>query len=218
MATIICQCEAVQIEFHTNSNLFRLECCCYDCTAALWYANKRGGPAFPALQCVDSCWFPNDFRVVKGLDKLGAFMNFENADTTRFHCTSCWSVLFGDHTAYAGKIVVTQVGSYKEFGGLTHAALMPPQARHFLKDLAPDQLAALPPWGGDPMHVYQGVAENWMARFPAVLEAGKEGAGMNAQILLGKIGDPFIPTGDRRLSGGPPTLMQQLASQAAGPA
>jgi hypothetical protein len=27
---------------------------------------------------------------VKGENKLGAFVNFENADTTRFHCKDCW--------------------------------------------------------------------------------------------------------------------------------
>lgn len=218
MATITCRCGAVQIEFYTTNDLFSLECCCHDCTAALWYANKRGGPAFPKIQCVDSSWFPNDFRVMKGLDKLGAFMNFANADTTRFHCTGCWSVLLGDHPAYAGKILVTQVGNYEDFEGLKNAELMPPQARHFMRDLSKQQLAVLPPWRGDPANVYQGVADNWMARFPAVLEAGKQGAEMNAQILLAKIGSPFVPTGEARLSEGPPTLMQQLANQAAGAA
>ncbi|MSR14185.1 MAG: hypothetical protein EXR86_06375 [Gammaproteobacteria bacterium] len=211
MATITCKCGAVQIEFYTKNDLFRLECCCHDCSAALWYANKRGGPPFPKIQCVDSSWFPNDFKVVKGENELGAFVNFENADTTRFHCTVCWSVLFGDHTAYAKKLVVTQVGNYKEFEGLKNAELMSPQARHFLKDLSKEQLATLPIWEGDPANVYQGVAENWMACFPAVLEAGHEGTEMNAQILLAKIGGAFVPTGEARLTEGHPTLMQQLA-------
>jgi len=218
MATITCKCGVVQIDFHTKNDLFRLECCCHDCSAALWYANKRGGPALPEYQCVDSSWFPNDFKIVKGEDKLGAFMNFENADTTRFYCTDCWSVMFGDHTAYATKIVVTQVGAYKEFKGLRNAELMSPQARHFVKDLPKEQLAALPTWEGDPANVYQGVADNWMARFPAVLEAGKAGMEMNAQILLARIGGAFIPKGETRLSEGPPTLMQQLADQVAGSA
>ena len=218
MATITCMCGAVQLEFRAKNDLFRLECCCHDCSAALWYANKRGGPVFPKMQCVDSSWFPNDFKVVRGLDKLGAFMNFEKADTTRFHCTDCWSVLFGDHTAYAGKIVVTQVGAYKEFAGLKNAQLMPPQARHFVQDLSKEQLAGLPAWSGDPSNVYPGVADNWMARFPSVLEAGREGTEMNAQILLAKIGGAFVPAGEARLSEGPPTLMQQLAKPAAGSA
>ena len=216
MATITCKCGAVQIELSATRDLFRLECCCHDCTAALWYANKRGGPAFPDNQCVDSSWFPNDFKIVKGENKLGAFVNFENADTTRYHCKDCWSVLFGDHTAYARKIVVTQVRNYKEFEGLKNVELMLPQARHFLKDLSQEQLAALPAWGGDPSDVYQGVADNWMARFPTVLEAGKEGVEMNAQILLAKIGGACVPTGESRLTEGPPTLMQQAAKQAAG--
>ena len=166
MATITCTCGAVQLELCAKRDLFRLECCCHDCTAALWYANKRGGPAFPDNQCVDSSWFPNDFKIVKGKNKLGAFVNFENADTTRFHCMLCWTVLFGDHTAYARKIVVTQVRNYKEFDGLKNVELMPPQARHFLKDLSQEQLALLPAWGGNPSDVYQGIADNWMDAKP----------------------------------------------------
>ena len=218
MATITCKCGAVQIEFYTKNDLFRLECCCYDCTCALWYANKRGGPSFPEHQCVDTSWFPNDFKVVKGEEKLGAYMNFENADTTRFHCKACWSVLIADHPAYDKKLVVTQVVNYKEFEGLKNAELMAPQARHFLKDLSTDQVAALPAWGGDSANVYQGVADILMTQFPALQEAGKEGAEMNAQILLGKIGGAFVPTGEARLTQGPPTLMQQAANQAQGSA
>ena len=84
-----------------------------------------------------------------GEDKRGAFLNFENADTTRFYCTDCWSVLFADHPAYARKLVVTQVMNCKEFKGLVNAQLMPLQARHFSKDLSGEQLAALPAWLGD---------------------------------------------------------------------
>jgi hypothetical protein len=194
MATINCKCRGVQIEFDAKHDLFRLECCCRDCTAALRYANKRGGPAFPENQCLDSSWLPNDFKVVKGEHKLGAFMNVENAATTRFHCTDCWSVLLADHPAYAKKLVMTQVGNYKEFEGLKNVELMFPQARHFLKDLSKEQLAALPAWGGDPSNIYQGLADNLVAQLPSIQQTVKAGAEMNAQILLAKIGDAFVPT------------------------
>jgi hypothetical protein len=72
---------------------------------------------------------------VTGEDKLGAFMNYESADTTRFYCTACWTVLFGDHPLYEKRILVSQVAAYKEFEGLTNVVRMEPQARHFLKDL-----------------------------------------------------------------------------------
>ncbi len=216
MATITCKCTTVQIEFFTKNDVFRLECCCHDCTTALWYANKRGGPALPIHQCLDTSWFPNEFTIVTGEEKLGAFLNFENADTTRFYCTNCWSVLFADHPAYDKKVLVTQVMNYREFEGLDNAELMPLQARHFVKDLSEEQLAALPAWRGDPSHVYQSAADILLAQFPAMKEAGKEGAEMNAQILLGKIGSAFIPTGEARLSEGPPTLMQQMAQAAEG--
>jgi hypothetical protein len=149
---------------------------------------------------LDSSWFPNDFKVVKGEDKLGAFMNFENAATTRFHCDDCWTVLFADHPVYAGKLVLTQVGSYKEFEGLKNVELMSPQARHFLKDLSREQLAALPTWDGNLSNVYQGVADNLMNRLPKIQQTAKEGKEMNAQILLAKIGAAFVPTGEPHLS------------------
>ena len=216
MATITCKCTSVQIEFFTNNDLFRLECCCHDCTAALWYAYKRGGPALPIHQCLDSSWFPNAFQIVTGEEKLGAFLNFENASSTRFYCTDCWSVLFADHPAYAKQLVVTQVMNYQEFEGLTNAELMPLQARHFLKDLSAEQLAALPAWRGDSSHVYPSAADILLAQFGTIKAAGQEGAEMNAQILLGKIGGAFIPTGEARLSEGSPTRRQQLAKPTAG--
>jgi hypothetical protein len=201
MATIICKCGTLRIEFDAKHDLFRLECCCHDCTAALWYAHKRGGPAFPENQCLDSSWLPNDFKVVKGEEKLGAFMNFENAATTRFYCVDCWTVLLADHPAYAKKVVLTQVGNYKEFEGLRNVELMSPQARHFVKDLSKEQLAALPVWGGSPANVYQGVADILVAQFPAIQQAGRQGSEMNAQILLAKIGGGFVPKGETRLKG-----------------
>jgi hypothetical protein len=215
MATITCKCTGVQIEFFTNNDLFRLECCCHDCTAALWYANKRGGPAPPIHQCLDSSWFPNAFTIAAGEKKLGAFQNFENADTTRFYCTECWSVLFADHPAYAKQLVVTQVMNYQEFAGLTDVELMPLQARHLVKDLSAEQLAALPAWRGGPSHVYQGPADNLLAQFGAIKAAGQEGAEMNAQILLRKIGGAFVPTGEARLSEASPTFRQKMAKPAA---
>ena len=214
MATITCNCGAVQIEFDSGTDLFRLQCCCHDCSAALWYASKRGGPAPPTHQCVDNSWLPNDFRIVRGEHQIGAFMNFENADTTRFYCKDCWSILFGDHPVYEKKVVVTTARNYKEYEGLTNATLMPPQARHFMKDLTQDQIAALPAWDGDASNVYQGVADILMSRFPEIQAADNEGEQMNAQILLAKVGEPFVPTDESRLTSGPPTLMQQAASEA----
>jgi hypothetical protein len=209
MLSITCRCGAVQIEFFTQNDLFRNECCCYDCTAGLWYANKRGGPPPPAAQCVDISWLPNDFKFLRGADKVGAFMNFENADTTRFHCKECWTVLIADHPVYEKKLIVTQVASFTAYDGLKDAALMPVQSRHFVKDLGPDQLAALPVWDGDPTNVYGSVSELLMAQLPTMREAGSEGKEMNAQHLLNKIGRAFVPTNEPRLTSGPATFNQQ---------
>jgi len=121
----------------------RLYCC-------LVVRTQARGPAPPVYQCLDSSWSPNAFTIVMGEEKLGAFLNFENADSTRFSCTDCWSVMFADHTFYDKKVLVTQIMNYQEFEGLTNVELMPPEARHFVKDLSPDQLAALPRWREDP--------------------------------------------------------------------
>ncbi|MDA0822449.1 MAG: hypothetical protein O3C28_08500 [Proteobacteria bacterium] len=94
---------------------------------------------------------------------------------------------------------------------------MQPQARHFVGDLTDDQLAKLPAWPWDPTNVYSGVADVLMERFPALQAAGAEGADMNAQILLAKIGDPFVPRGEARLCEGPPTLMQRMLDQTQDP-
>jgi len=156
---------------------------------------------------LDSNWFPNDFTILKGQDQLGAFMNFTGADTTRFHCRDCWTCLIGDHPAYGGKIVCTQVSNFT--GGLSDADLPDPKARHFLKDLNSEQAAALPTWAGDVTRVYQGVADNLMASLPQMMESGATGE-MNAQVLIGLTGIPFVPDDENeRMAAGPPTLMAQ---------
>lgn len=210
MASIACSCGAVQIQFRTEAPLFRLECCCHDCRAAVWYAHaKKGGPSPPENEMFDSNWFPNDFTILKGQDQIGSFMNFAGADTTRFHCKDCWTCLFGDHPAYGGKIVLTQVTNFTGFGGLSGADLPEPMARHFLKDLTSERAAALPAWAGDPAAVYQGVADNLMAALPQMMEGGATGE-MNAQALQDLTGPPFVPDDElERMAGGPPTLMAQ---------
>jgi hypothetical protein len=213
MTTITCKCKSVEIEFPGETDLFRLQCCCHDCTASLRYAAKRGGPRAPSKHWVDSSWLPNDFVILQGEDKIGAFLNFENADTTRFYCTECWTVLFGDHIAYEKKLVVTQIASFTEFDGISDIERMEFQARHFLQDVPEGEVADLPRWAGDPARIYQSVAEVLMESFPDIQERGAAGAEMNAQILLAKIGRPFVPTGDPRLSEGPATLMQQAAAE-----
>ena len=104
---------------------------------------------------------------------------------------------------------MSQVAAYKEFEGLTNVVRMEPQARHFL--LNEEQIAALPPWPGDPSHIYRGAAENLLEHFPTMKAAGGEGIEMNAQILLDKVGGAFVPTDEARLSTGPPSLRRQAA-------
>lgn len=215
MATITCKCESVCLAFPAKEELFRHECCCHDCISALWYSTRRGGPAYPQDLCADCCWLPNDFHIEKGAGNIGAFMNYASADTTRFYCKTCWTLLFGDHPFYEKRIVVSQVAAYKEFDGLKDVARMKPQARHFLKDLSEDQVKALPPWSGDPAHVYRGVAEILLEQFPAMKAAGGEGSEMNAQLLLREIGGAFIPDDADRLSSGPPSHARQTSMQAA---
>lgn len=216
MATITCKCGSVRVDFPADTELFRHECCCHDCISALWYATRRGGPAYPHDHCADCCWLPNDFCIVTGEATLGAFLNYTGADSTRFYCTSCWTVLFADHPFYERRVLVSQVAAYREFEGLTNVTRMAPQARHFLKDLSAAQVAALPRWTGDPAHVYDGAAERLLESFPAMKAAGGEGAQMNAQILLANLGGALIPTDAPRLSAGPPSLVRQSATSAGG--
>lgn len=214
MATITCKCGSVRVDFPADTELFRHECCCHDCISALWYATRHGGPAYPHDHCADCCWLPNDFDIVTGEDTLGAFLNYTGADSTRFYCTACWTVLFADHPFYERRILVSQVAAYREFDGLRDVVRMAPQARHFLKDLSAAQVAALPPWPGDPAHVYQGAADRLLESFPAMKAAGSEGATMNAQILLARLGGAMVPTDAPRLSAGPPSLVRQSATKA----
>ena len=72
MATVQCNCGDVKLQFASPKVLWRLECCCYNCITALKYQASQGGPPAPALQCLDSNWFCNDFKILQGEDKIGA--------------------------------------------------------------------------------------------------------------------------------------------------
>jgi len=98
------------------------------------------------------------------------------------------------------KVSIDASWQHKEFEGLKKVKLMSPQARHFLKDLSGEQLAALPTWDGNPPNLYQGVADNLMNQLPKIQQIAKGGKEMNAQILLAKIGGAFVPTGEPHLS------------------
>jgi len=76
MASVECSCGAVKINFTSPKVLWRLDCCCYNCTKALNYVKNKGGPDVAGLdlQCIDSVWFQNDFTVEKGEDKIGRLL------------------------------------------------------------------------------------------------------------------------------------------------
>merc|ERR1712070_959420 len=172
MASINCLCGAVKVEFNTKRALYRLECCCYDCSAAVKYAHEmHGGPRGPKHQLMDSIWFPNDFKIIRGEDSIGAFKNFETGNTTRFYCQFCWTLLFADFPEYMGRILLTQVTNFGEFHGLQNAEVMEPTARQMVKDLSRYQLVTLPPWNGHPWHVYEGAAENFSASGQEVIDS-----------------------------------------------
>lgn len=213
MAMIRCRCDAVEIQFDIDHDLYRNECCCHDCTSALWYAHQQGGPAAPPYQCVDNSWLPNDFEIKRGLEHLGALLNFPAADSTRFYCRQCWTILFADHPAYAKRVVVTAANNFSAFEALSGIKLMPVQGRHFLRDLTNAARAAIPPWSGDSAHVYEGPSERLLAEFPALQAAGSEGREMNAQILLETVGPALIPSDEPRLKNGPPTMLQRNAAE-----
>jgi len=209
--SINCQCGAVKVELKSKKALFRLECCCYDCSAALKYANtNKQGPKQPEHQAIDSVFFPNNFSIVKGKAKIGAFKNFEAGDTTRFHCVDCWTLLFSDFPTFEGKLMMTQANCYQDFKGIQNIEIMDVCARHNTKDVDADELAAMPAFAGDPANVYEGIAKNYLDAQEELLAAGNAGEEMNMQILLAKIGPAAVPTDGPLLTMGPPTLISQM--------
>lgn len=214
MPSIRCKCNAVTIELSVKMPLWRLECCCHDCTAALWYVNKyKGAPSPPLYQMVDSLWFPNNFRVSSGLEELGAYKNFERADTIRFYCKRCWTCLIADHEFYEQRVILTQVLSFKEYVGSVGLDLFPPRCRHFTKDLNQGQRISLPEFSGDKKHIYESIGDNFAEAIDDIKRAGGKGQ-MNIQKLAELAGQPFVPENERqRMAEGPPTLMQQAREE-----
>jgi len=209
--SINCLCGAVKVELKSKKALFRLECCCYDCSAALKYANtNKNGPKQPDHQAIDSIIFPNNFSIVKGKAKIGAFKNFADGDTTRFHCVDCWTLLFSDFPTFEGKLMMTQANCYQDFKGVQNVEIMDVCARHNTKDVDAEDLAVMPAFAGDAANVYDGIAKNYLDAQAELLAAGSAGEEMNMQILLAKIGPAAVPTDGPLLTMGPPTLMSQM--------
>jgi len=209
MALVGCKCGTVALRFADSVPCWRLECCCYDCYAALWYCEiKLGGPPRPAQQCVDSVYFANDFSVEKGLDRLGAMKNFEQGDTTRFYCKDCASIVVADHPAYGCKIALTQASAYSDFEGLKEAELSAPRGRHQLADLPEGAAAELPAFAGPAEFIYDKCSQNLLDALPAIFEEHGKTGEMNCQVLLAAVGPVFVPSDeDERMRGGPATLM-----------
>ena len=82
MATITCKCGEVKVQFASAKPLWRLECCCYNCVAAINYSAKKAKTATLQHQCVDSWYFGNDFTITEGEDKIGKFDAIECAQCT----------------------------------------------------------------------------------------------------------------------------------------
>ena len=65
MLTIQCQCESTALQWQEPKELWRLECCCNDCTAGVRYLHEaKGGPRPPDHQMLDTLWLANDFTLV----------------------------------------------------------------------------------------------------------------------------------------------------------
>ena len=212
--SIECACGLVRIRLNSKEVLWRCECCCHDCSAALWYAAKRGGPAPPKHQCVDSLWFANDITILSGEAAIATFKNFPRGDTTRFVCRQCWTVLMSDHPCYFHMCLMTQLNALPSFRGLRGVDLPPPVGRHQLQDVPADEADALPPFAGPQgnitwSHTPRRMSDQWAhwAAWERMLLSGATGP-MNLQRLAEQCGPPFVPSDELdRMRGGPTTVM-----------
>ena len=183
MLTIQCQCESTALRWQEAKELWRLECCCSDCSAGIRYLHEaKGGPQPPDHQMLDTVWLPNDFSVVKGLENIGVIKRSEEARNTLIYCTECGTSLITDHEVYGGKVVITQIQNFPQFQGMSTAPIMPVQARHFVDDVDADSRDSLPPFSGPPSEIYGSVSQTLIDAFPHLYEQGSTGD-MNAQRL-----------------------------------
>ena len=183
MLTIQCQCESTALQWQEPKELWRLECCCNDCTAGVRYLHEaKGGPRPPEHQMLDTLWLANDFTVVKGLDNIGVIKRSAESRNTLIYCTACGTSLITDHVVYGGKVVITQIQNFPQFQGMSTAPIMPVQARHFVDDVDADSRDSLPPFSGPPSEIYGSVSQTLIDAFPHLYEQGSTGD-MNAQRL-----------------------------------
>ena len=183
MLTIQCQCESTALRWQEAKELWRLECCCSDCSAGIRYLHEaKGGPQPPDHQMLDTVWLPNDFSVVKGLENIGVIKRSEEARNTLIYCTECGTSLITDHEVYGGKVVITQIQNFPQFQGMSVAPTMPVKARHFVDDVDAESRDRLPPFRGPQSEIYGSVSQTLIDAFPRLYEQGSTGD-MNAQRL-----------------------------------
>jgi len=220
-ASITCKCGEVKIAVKSRKNMYRLDCCCYDCTSCAWYWEKKGlGPEpLSGPPCEDLVYFANDFTVEKGMSSIGAMKPNKERDATRFYCKKCYTMLMTDHPFYGALMFSTPIMNYKSFKGLD-ADLTETDSRQFLNDLTPEERKNVPEWKGPAEHNYDGVTGDLLAKLGEGL-LQKEGStgDFNIQKLLQAVGGEeaiFYPEDEaERMKGGPMTFMQRTAAATA---
>ena len=183
MLNIQCQCGGTALQWRERKELWRLECCCSDCSAGMRFLHEtKGGPQPPNYQMLDTLWLPNDFSVTRGLQKIGVVRLSADSRNTLFYCKECGTSLITDHVVYQGKVVITQIQNYSQFQGMSSEPHMAVKARHFVRDLDPNSIDSLPPFAGPQSEVYDGVSQTLVDVFPILYQQGATGE-MNAQKL-----------------------------------
>lgn len=146
-----CACGATTITIPTDcKSILRYQCCCVDCRKGLAVFGSRGAPPPPRVP--DLVYFPNILHVDTGRENLRCFVLKAGFPTRRLVATCCWTTLLGDHPAYGGVRFVAYNGPAKlQMNGVSSddgriTPLQPVDSRIYKGDMAPAELAALPPF------------------------------------------------------------------------
>ena len=192
MLTIQCQLESTALQWQEPKELWRLECCCNDCTAGVRYLHEaKSGPRPPEHQILDTLWLANDFTVVKGLDNIGVTKRSAESRNTLIYCTACGTSLITDHVVYGGKVVITQIQNFPQFQGMSTAPTMSVQARHFVDEVDAVSRDSLPSFSGPHSEIYGSVSQTLIDAILRLYEEGSTGD-MNAQQLAETRGTEYM--------------------------
>ena len=205
--SVTCRCGRASLRFTNPRPRKCIECCCCDCTLALQWAEKQGGPPAPEPP-LKLIYFDNDLKQIRGEKHMQAVKLRKGGASRRIVSTCCHTTLAVDHWAYSGNVVMVlpmikavalamthdgETVPVSEGGRLDYEGSTAPEIRIQTKWWDAEKRGPLPPFRGESYTS----ADPWWAVSCGLLAhfrtpPARPLQGQTVQQLLERLGKPLI--------------------------